>query len=95
MLWILAHDICAHWIPQAITSTFQCVLITDGSTSYAVFIYECGGMEWDGASIGWQATSSLYQRHLLSGSHSDKVDCEYSNFSSAIVYRLDSKYSVT
>ena len=48
-------------------------------------------MEWDGASIGWQATSSLYQRHHLSGSYSNEVDCEYSNSSSAIVYRLDSE----
>ena len=48
-------------------------------------------MDWDGASIGWQATSSLYQTHTHSGTDSDKVDCEYSNSTSAIVYRLDSK----
>ena len=51
-------------------------------------------MEWDEAEIGWQATSSLYQRHPLSGSFSDEVGCEYSSSYSAIVYRLDSKYSV-
>ena len=48
-------------------------------------------MEWDGASIGWQATSLLYQTHTYSGTDSDKVECEYSISSSAIVYRLDSK----
>ena len=77
---------------QSITSTFQCVLITDGSAPYAVFFYECGGMEWDGANIGWQATNSLYQRHPLSGSRSADIGCEYSSFYSGIVYRLDSKY---
>ena len=51
-------------------------------------------MQWDGASIGWQATSSLYQQHPLSGYNSDDVGCEYSSSYSAIVYRLDSKYSV-
>ena len=52
-------------------------------------------MEWGGATIGWQATSSLYQEHYLSGPNSADVGCEYSSSSSAIVYRLDSKYSVT
>ena len=77
---------------QFTTSTFQCVLITDGSASYAVFIYDCGGMEWGGAEIGWQATSSLYQKHNLSGYYSTDVGCAYSSSYSAIVYRLDSKY---
>ena len=71
------------------TSTFQGVLITDGSASYAVFIYECGGMEWDGATIGWAYSSTLYERHNLSGTRSAEVGCRYSATNSAIVYRLD------
>ena len=51
-------------------------------------------MEWGGAEIGWRASSSLYQEHYLSGPNSDDVGCEYSFSYSAIVYRLDSKYSV-
>ena len=52
-------------------------------------------MEWGGATIGWQATSSLYQQHPLSVRKSADVGCKYSSSRSAIVYRVDSKYSVT
>ena len=75
--------------PQSSTSTFQGILITDGSSSYAVFIYECGGMEWGGAAIGWQASTSQYNSHSLSGlSSSYTVGCLYSSSYSAIVYTL-------
>ena len=75
---------------QFTTSNFQCVLITDGSTSYAVFIYECNGMGWSGATIGWAASSSLYEEHPLSGSSSSSlIGCRYSSTYSAVVYRLD------
>ena len=45
--------------PPLIFQNTQCVLISDGSAvygydSYAVFIYECGGMTLNGATIGWQ-----------------------------------------
>ena len=77
---------------QVITSTFQAVLITDSSSSYAVFIYECGGMEWSGATIGWADTTSLYEKHSLSGlSTSSNIGCTNSNFYSILAYRLDSK----
>lgn len=72
------------------TSNFQCVLITNDSSSFAVFIYECGGMEWSGASIGWATTTSIYAKHLISGSVSQDIGCLYSNTYSAIVYRIDS-----
>ena len=77
---------------QFITNTFQGILITDGLNSYAVFIYECGGMEWDGGEIGWRNGFSEQVSHPLSGSsHSDAIGCFYSNTYSAIVYRLRCK----
>ena len=69
-------------------NTFQAVLITDGSASYAVFIYECGRVGWSGATIGWAETGSVYEVHALSGAESSDVDCEYSSYSSAIAYRI-------
>jgi hypothetical protein len=69
------------------TSTFQAVLITDGYDSYAVFIYQCGGMEWGGATIGWGYSRDLYEEHYLSeASYSNDIGCRYSSTSSAIIY---------
>ena len=48
--------------------------------------YECGSMNWGGATIGWADTDSLYQRHSLSGSDSATVGCQYSSTYSAVVY---------
>ena len=79
---------------QSTTVTFQAVLITDGSDSYAVFIYDCGGMGWGGATIGWQDSATLYREHYLSGSSSADVGCLYSNSNSAIVYKLNCKLSI-
>ena len=76
---------------QYTTSSFQCVLITDGSSSYAVFIYDCGGMEWSGATIGWAASSYNYATYVASGSNSESIGCLYSSTYSAIVYRLDGR----
>ena len=74
---------------QSITNTFQGILISDGETSYAVFIYECGGMEWSGGVIGWQASSSDYEAHSLSGdSDNDDIGCRYSSSYSAVVYPI-------
>ena len=71
------------------TNTFQGILITDDVTSYAVFIYECGGMGWGGATIGWEASSTEYESHYLSGdSDNYKIGCLYSNKYSAIAYQL-------
>ena len=75
---------------QSTTNTFQGILIADGSSSYAVFIYECGGMEWGGGVIGWQANTSQYNSHSLSGdSNSNDVGCLYSTTYSAVVFRID------
>ena len=78
------------------TSTFQGILITDGVLcSYAVFIYECGGMGWGGATIGWQA-NQLRGTHSLSGSaHSNDIGCLYSSTYSAVIFRLDASERLT
>ena len=78
---------------QSITSTFQGILITDGTNSYAVFIYECGGMEWGGGVIGWRDRSTE-DFHDLSGERdSNLIGCLYSSSYSAIVYKLTREYS--
>lgn len=75
-----------------LTILFTGVLISDGLASYAVFTYKCGGMEWGGGVISWQASTSEYGSHMLSGlSNSNDVGClnrDSSNYTS-IVYRLD------
>ena len=74
------------------TSTFQGILITDDITSYAVFIYECGGMGWGGATIGWEASSTHANVHSLNGEQSNDIGCMYSSNYSAVAFRLQSKY---
>ena len=52
-------------------------MITDGSKSYAVYIYKCGLMGWsDEATIGWNAGGELYANHPLSGlPAANKIAC--------------------
>ena len=77
-------------VMQSKTNTFQGILITDGSSSYAVFIYDCGSMEWGGGVIGWQEGSSQYNSHSLSGDiNSNDIGCLYSNTYSAVVFKID------
>ena len=48
-------------------------------------------MEWGGAEIGWQYSSSLYREHSYSESSSALLGCLYSSTYSATVFRLDCK----
>ena len=49
------------------TNTFQAVLVTDGTNSFAIFIYGCGDLEWgSGATIGFGAGFELFSNHQLS-----------------------------
>lgn len=74
------------------TNRFQGFLITNGSASFAVFIYECGGMEWSGGVIGWQASTSQYDSHYLSGHYdNDRIGCLYSSTSSAIAFKVSDR----
>ncbi|CAI8021011.1 hypothetical protein GBAR_LOCUS12499, partial [Geodia barretti] len=72
---------------EVVTNTFQAVLITDGSASYAVFIYQCGELRWGGATIGWAYSRSIYEKNSDSGIDSTSIACVHN--STAIVYRLD------
>ena len=59
------------------TDTFQGIVITDGSKSYAVFTYKCGLMQWSGnATIGFKADRTYFRNHPLSGSiTSNSIAC--------------------
>lgn len=72
---------------QPVTNSFQCIIATDYLTTYTVFIYECGEMEWGGGIIGWQASASEYT--LSDMSYFSDVACP-SNYT-AIVYRISRK----
>ena len=74
------------------TNTFQGIVITNGASSYAVFTYECGDINWSGmATIGFKATGSFYQNHAYSGSRAASIDCVNSPNSqwNNVVYRLN------
>ena len=58
-----------------------------------MFIYECGGMQWGGGAIGWQASSLQHETHYLSGDNSDDIGCLYSSSYSAIVYKLACEFA--
>ncbi|KAL0593577.1 Mucin-4 [Plecturocebus cupreus] len=45
--WVGAHTYPAQW--SLGTNTYQAILSTDGSRSYALFLYQSGGMQWDAA----------------------------------------------
>ena len=59
------------------TNTFQAVLITNGTKSYAVFTYMCDRIEWsDEATIGFDAGGEFFTNHPLSGQFvSNAIDC--------------------
>ena len=87
-VYTLALNVCLGFMQS--NNTFQGILIADDfSTSYAVFIYECGGMDWGGATIGWQYNTSDYESHYLSReAKNNEIGCLYSSTYSAIFYRL-------
>ena len=80
------------------TNTFQGVHVTNGTTSYGVFIYNCDLMGWSGtslstlASVGFYSEGNFYQNHLLSNTtHASRVACLNLPDSvwNNVVYRLD------
>ena len=74
------------------TNTYQGILVTNGYSSYAVFIYNCDLMGWSGgAVIGYTAAdTTFYESHYLSGTRSEEIACLNSPASpwSNVVYRL-------
>ena len=61
---------------QLQTNSFQGILITDGSTSYAVFTYRCGYMGWsdEPTLIGFR-TGSYYTTNSFSGNSANDIAC--------------------
>lgn len=58
------------------TNTFQAIVITDFTTSYALFIYKCQDLQFSGsATIGFTAGDVLYSNHRLSGYKAKKIAC--------------------
>ena len=58
-------------------NTWQGLVITDGATSYAVFTYRCGDMNWAyGPTIGFNAAGDYYVNHPNTGSTSgEEIAC--------------------
>ena len=86
---------CMYFFIQSTTNSFQGILISDGSSSYAVFIYDCTNMEWGGGVIGWQQSTTRYASHSASRqSSSNEAVCDYQSSSfTSLVYRVDSGQS--
>ena len=50
------------------TNTYQAVLATDGTNSFALFIYKCGDLQWSGgATIGYGGSNEAFFNNRLSG----------------------------
>ena len=66
-------------------NTFQAVVITDGSLSFALYIYQCDLIEWSGEGFGSYATvgynlNGVFENHPLSGtSQVNNIDCSSPN----------------
>ena len=72
-------------------------MVTDGTNSFAIFIYQCGDLQWPGnATIGFGAGSEFVSNHWLSGSQNvTSIACFNSpdNQFFALLYVLtDSRY---
>ena len=74
------------------TNTFQGIVVTDFSVSYAVFIYKCQDMQFSGsAAIGFTSRDyKLYANHRLSGYSARSIGCVNSGQSDWVnlVYKL-------
>ena len=70
-------------------NTYQAVVITDGSKSYAVFTYMCDLMQWSGLyrypTIGFSAAGTLFSNHPLTGQEeASSIDCIDGTFNSTL-----------
>ena len=80
-------------------NTFQGIVITDGTKTYAVYTYHCNDVQWsDGSVIGFNAGGSYYVNHPLSDSISARdIDCVHSPESewNNVVYDVNPSGTVT
>ena len=73
-------------------NSYQAIVITNGTKSFAVFTYQCGAMAWHGsATIGFNSGGAYFENHPLSGTANvNSVACENSRLSvwTNLVYEL-------
>ena len=73
------------------TNTFQGIIITNFTTSFAVFIYKCRDLQYSGsATIGFTSFDVLFANHRLSGYNAKNIACMNSDHSQWVnlVYKL-------
>ena len=58
-------------------NTWQGLVVTDGTNSYAVFTYRCGDMTWAyNPTIGFNAAGSSFANHPNTGSsNAEEIAC--------------------
>ena len=59
-------------------NTFQIVLVSQGTVSYAIMTYKCGHIQWTdhNATIGYSYNATFFANHPLSKSSSvTNIDC--------------------
>ena len=73
-------------------------MVTNGTESFAIFIYQCGAMGWNGnATIGFNAGGTWFENHPLSGTvNTNSIAC--TNYSQTVwtnlVYKLTPRGTV-
>ena len=75
------------------SNTYQAALVTDGSATYTVYIYECGELMSMGGRIGYFINSNNFLEHPLSmAGRAQDIACENQPLSplNNVVYRLSS-----
>ena len=71
------------------SNSYQGVIITDGPSSYALFIYECGLLQSGSiAGIGYYINGSVFEEHPISNSVlSSTISC-FGTTGNVVVYPL-------
>ncbi len=71
-------------------NTYQAILATDGTSSYAIFTYRCGDINWArGSSIGYNAPGGIFFNHpLAGGTQAAGIDCSGSQTWTNLLYNL-------
>ncbi|XP_065884099.1 mucin-like protein isoform X2 [Dysidea avara] len=74
-------------------NTYQAVVITDGSESYAVFTYMCDLMKWSGLynnpTIGFNAAGTFFANHPLTANRdANQIDCTGEHQYNNVMYKI-------
>ena len=69
------------------TNSFQAVIISNLTKTYAVYIYNCDSLTWsDEATIGFNAAADYYANHPLSGQlHANAIGCVHLSGDTAVL----------